>query len=78
MLDFTHTIRTGSIAAVAAVLVACAVGPSYEQPQTRVAESFAALDTQTYSQEATTRAVLDTVWRPDAGPAGDGCIDREP
>lgn len=70
MLDFTHTIRTGSIAAVAAVLVACAVGPSYEQPQTRVAESFAALDTQTYSQEAT----LEQFWTQFGDPTLDQLV----
>ena len=63
--------RNFLLAPVAAVLAACAVGPNYHQPDTKVPETFQGTESKLYSNEAT---VAD-FWKNFSDPALEKLVD---
>lgn len=58
LFRFDREARAFLLAALATLLTACAVGPTYVKPDTRVAASFNTLNAATYSSEP----ALETFW----------------
>ncbi len=72
-------VSSSLVAAVAAVLAGCAVGPDYREPTLELPQQFDSAETTRYSTgDADLGALLDRVRRRTAGPAGDARTVHQP